>query len=182
MSIADCNKKISQAFHFTSTDLNLNKQGKIAESQKANVDKYRKGRVISLVAFGVMGGLFLLGLLAVGISTLFNPGDNTIRYAIMGALAVALLAMGGGAANFYIRSRDLISGSIGQAEGPAKRITREARDEDGYFGMVYFVKLGPKQFRLISEDQHNAFEEGENYRIYYVKGYPFDVILAIEAF
>ena len=48
--------------------------------------------------------------------------------------------------------------------------------------MVYFVKLGSKQFRLISEDQHNAFEEGENYRIYYVKGYPFDVILAIEAF
>jgi len=182
MSIGDRNKKLSQVFHFTSADLNLNKQGKIAESQKANVDKYRKGRVISLVAFGVMGGLFLLGLLAVGISTLFNPGDNTIRYAIMGALAVALLAMGGGAANFYIRSRDLISGSIGQAEGTAKRTSREARDEDGSYGIVYFVKLGSKQFRFISEEQHNAFEESENYRLYYVKAYPFDVILAIEAF
>jgi hypothetical protein len=182
MSIGDRNKKLSQVFHFTSADLNLNKQGKIAESQKANVDKYRKGRVISLVAFGVMGGLFLLGLLGVGISTLFNPGDNTIRYSIMGALAVALLAMGGGAANFYIRSRDLISGSISQAEGTAKRTSSEARDEDGSYGIVYFVKLGSKQFRFISEEQHNAFEESENYRLYYVKAYPFDVILAIEAF
>jgi Mn2+/Fe2+ NRAMP family transporter len=182
MSTGDRNQKLSQAFHFTSADLTLNKQGKIAESQKANVNKYRRGRVISLVAFAVMGGLFLLGLLGVGVSTLFNSGDNTIGYAIMGALAVALLAMGGGAAYFYFRSRDLISGLISQAVGAAKRISREARDEDGSFGMVYFVKLGSKQFRMISEEQHNAFEEGKNYRAYYVKAYPFDVILSLEGF
>ena len=178
MSIGYRNKKLSQVNHFTSADLNLNKQGKIAESQKANVDKNRKGRVISLVAFAVMGGLFLLGLLGVGISTLFNPGDNTIRYAIMGALGVALLLMGGSAINFYLRSRELISGKISQVEGQAEP-RKYTGDE---YGTAYHIKIGKKKFALKSEEEHDAFEEGADYRIYYVKGYPFDVILSIEAF
>lgn len=178
MSPGDRNQRLSQAFQFTSADLSLNKQGKIAESQKANVDKYRRGRVISLVAFAVMGGLFLLGLLGVGVSTLFNSGDNTIRFAIMGALGVALLLMGGSALNFYTRSRELISGKISQVEGPAEAM-KYTGDE---YGTAYHVKIGKKKFPLKSEEEHDAFEEGENYRMYYVKAYPFDVILSIEGF
>ncbi len=182
MSISDRNHKLAQAFHFTSAELTVNKQGNIAEGQKATLEKNRRGRMVSLIAFAVMAGLFLLGCVGVGIATLFKSGDKTIQLAIMGALGVMLLAMGGGAANFYLRSRDVISGIVSHAEGMAKRTSREWRDEGVSFGMVYFVKLGSKQFRLVSEEQYDAFEEGENYRIYYVKGYPLDVIFSVEAF
>ena len=125
-----------------------------------------------------MGGLFLLGVLGVGISTLFNPGDNTIRYAIMGALGVSLLLMGGSAINFYLRSRELISGKISQVEGPAEP-KQYTGDE---YGTAYQVKIGKKQFPLKSAEEHDDFEAGANYRINFVKGYPFDVILSIESF
>ena len=181
MSIRDRNVKLSQAFHFTSADLNLNKEGKIAESQQAKVEKFRRGRVISLAAFAVMGGLFLLGCLGVGVSTLFSSGDNTTRLAIMGALGVGLLAMGGGAANFYLRSRELLTGKLSSVEGPAEPIQREASVEDMGFGMAYFVKVAGKQFPLLNEEQYNSFEAGASHRIFYVKNYPLDVLLSVEA-
>jgi hypothetical protein len=126
------------------------------------VDQYRKGRVISLVGFAVMGGLFLLGLLGVGISTLSNPGDNTIRYAIMGALGVAVLLIGGSAINFYLRSRELISGKISQVEGPAEP-RKYTGDE---YGTAYQIKIRKKRFPLKSEQEHDAFEADADYRIY----------------
>ena len=178
MSISERNKKLAQAFQFSSADLTINKQGGIAESQQATVEKFRKGRRISLVAFAVTAGLFFLGLIGVGISTLFNQGDNAIRYAIMGALGFVILALAGSSVNFYLRSRELLSGQVSLAEGAARPIETAA----GEYGIAYFVKIGNKKLQLKSQAEHDAFDEGENYRLYFVKGYPLSVILSAEAY
>lgn len=70
---------------------------------------------------------------------------------------------------------------VSQMEGEAKPFTRTYDDEIIGRGTGWFVKLGSKDFRLLTAEQYAAFEEGANYRIYYLKNYPIDTILSVEA-
>jgi hypothetical protein len=71
-------------------------------------------------------------------------------------------------------------------EGTAKLSTRQYNADYGglaysNLGTGWFVKLGSKNFRLLTAEQYAVFEEGAAYRIYYVKNYPIDLILSAEA-
>jgi hypothetical protein len=101
-------------------------------------------------------------------------------------LGLALLFVIGGAANYYVRSRDLITGAIRVHEGTAHLFTRQytalyADIGGAVVGTGWFVKLDSREFRILKEPAFAALEEGQRYRVYYVKNYPIDVILSAEA-
>ncbi len=182
----DRNNSMTQAFKFTEGDLAMNRQGQIAESQQNALASSRRARMVSMIAYLVMLGLFLLVCVGVGISLLINQDGSTTRLAIMFAMAVAMLLVGAGALNYYLRSREVLAGKVSQMEGNAKLFTRQYPVSYGGLGYSnlgtgWFVKLGPKEFRLLTPEQYAAFQEGATYRIYYVKNYPIDVILSVEA-
>ena len=179
MSITERNAKLREVFKFTDADLLLNKQEKVSEAQGVTLKSYRQGRMISLVAFAVMLVVFALIFLGVGISMLVKSGGDIIRPAVLLATVVGMLLMAASAVNFFIRSGDILRGKVSQAQGTAKLYSHQYRDEYRYMGMGWFVKLGPKEFRISTADQYAALEEGANYRIFYVKGYPLDMLLAV---
>jgi hypothetical protein len=182
MSITERNIKLKEVFKYNDADLLLNKQEKVSDAQGATLKSYRQGRMISLIAFGVMFTLFALICAGVGIWMLVSPdGSLVIRLAILLATGFAILLMAASAANFFIRSGDILRGKVSQMQGVAKLYTRQYRDEYRSLGMGWFVKLDRKEFGLSTADQYATLEEGATYRIFYVKGYPLDMLLAIEA-
>ncbi len=181
MSKNDRNVTLAQVFKFSEAELQANRQGRVAAGQMKTLASSRNARLMSMIAYAVMLGLALLVCIGVGVSLLVDRGESTTRLAILFAMLVVMLALGGGAANYYFRSRDVLAGKVSRMEGPAKLFTREYRDEGMDLGTGWFVKLGSKEFRLLSAEQYAAFEESASYRIYYLKNYPLETILSVEA-
>jgi hypothetical protein len=181
MSVTERNINLKEVFKCTDADLLQNKQQKVSEAQSVLLKSYRQGRMISLIAFAVMFGLFTLICLGVGIWMLIGPDGGVTRFAILLAMGFIMLLIAASSLNFYIRSGDILTGKVSQMQGTAKLYTRQYRDEYRSLGMGWFVKLDRKEFRLLSADQYAALEEGAAYRIFYVKGYPLDMLLAVEA-
>jgi len=173
--------QLLQAFEFTEDDLNANRQGKMSSGQRDKLDSFRKARRMSLIAYAVMAGLLVLGCIGAGLYMAFTRQDPTIRMAVPLALGFATLLMLGGSANFYLRTRDVLNGTVSQAEGQARLFSRTYRDEDNITGTGWFLKLDGKEFRLVNEAQYQALEEGRSYRVYYVRGYPFNFMLSVDA-
>jgi hypothetical protein len=181
MSRIDRNAVLAQAFKFSEADLQSNRQGRVANSQMKTLASARNARLIAMIAYAVMLGLALLICIGVGISLLINREGSTTRLAIMFAMTMAMLLIGGGAANYYFRSRGVLAGKVSQMEGVAKLFTRTYDDETIGRVTVWHVELGSKDFRLLTAEQYAAFEEGLGDRIYYLKNYPIDTILSVEA-
>lgn len=182
MSTGERNQKLARAFQFTSADVLLNQQGKIADSQKLKLEMFRRGRVMGLAAFGIIGGIALLACIGASVWALFNADGGITRLAIPLGIGFVLLAMAAGAANFYVRSRELITGKVSRIEGPAKPVTREYGEMDfSSAGVSRVIRIGDREFPLVTEEQYNAFEEGAAYRAFYVKNYPMNVLLSVEA-
>jgi hypothetical protein len=186
MSVLGQNQKLAQAFGFSEGDLEMNRQGRIAESQSKKISSSRRARKVSLIFYAAVMLLSLLVGLGVALSTFFNRGDNTTRYVIAAALALVALIFAGAAANYYLRTRDVLRGRISQREGVARMHTRAyvtAYGDIGYttLGTGWFIKLDRHEFRVLSAEEYSGFEEGHKYRIYYVKNQPIDVILSAEA-
>ena len=183
MSITERNNKLKEVFKYSDADLLLNKQEKVSEGQRVTLKSYRQGRMISLIAFGVI--FVLLGLIfaGVGISLLVSPekSGSIIRPAILFATGVAMLLFAASALNFFIRSRDILTGKVSQKQGAVKLYTRQYRDEYRSLGMGRFVKIDKKEFGLQTAEQYASLEEGADYRIFYIRGYPLDMLLTVEA-
>lgn len=181
MSITERNSKLKEVFKYSDADMLLNKQEKISESQSATLKSYRQGRMIALIAFGVMFVLFALVFMGLGIWMLVNPGGDVRRLAILGAMGVISLVILASSANYFIRTRDILTGKVSQKQGAAKLYTRQYRDEYSSLGMGWFVKIDKKEFGLKNSEQYAALEEGADYRIFYIRGYPLDMLLTVEA-
>jgi hypothetical protein len=181
VSVADRNRKLREVLKFSDADLLLNQQEKVSESQKLGLNSFRQGRMISLIAFGVMFVVFTLVCVGIGISILVSPDGSVTRLAILLAMGFVMLLIAASAVNFFLRSRDVLTGKVSQMQGSAKLYTHQYRDEYRSLGMGWFVKIDRKEFRLSTAEQYGALEEGATYRIFYVKGYPLDVILSVEA-
>ncbi len=146
MSIPEQNQQLAGAFGFSEADLAVNRQGRIAESQSKKISSSRRARMISMIFYFAAMLLFLLAGVGVGVSMLFDRGDNTTRIAIVGAMAVATIIFGGAAINYYLRTRDVLSGRLSWREGTAKMHTRAYRTAYGDLGYTtlgigWFVKL-----------------------------------------
>jgi hypothetical protein len=186
MSIPEQNQRLARAFGFSEGDLEANRQGRIAASQSKKISSSRRARMISMIFYVAVMALSLLAAVGVAVSTLFNRGDNTTRFVIAGALALVMIIFAGAAISYYLRTRDVLSGRLSQREGVARLHTRAyttAYGDLGYttLGTGWFVKLDGREFRVLSAEEYAGFEEGQKYRIYYVRNSPIDVILSAEA-
>jgi hypothetical protein len=171
-------ERLASAFGFTEDDLAANRQGYLTPNQKKVIAETRRARgcgarlacIIMAVSFGFFVVAFIL---SGGLETPLSS-DALLAYAVAASAFIGIFL----AAMVYgrIRSRDLRTGKISVAEGPAHRRTKEYK-----FGAAFYVKIGRHRFQFAYPEQFNAFEEGTRYRVYYVKNPPIDTVLSVEA-
>ena len=125
MSITERNSKLKEVCKFSDADLLLNQQEKVSNNQQATLKSFRQGRMISLIAFGVMFVIFALVCVGIGLSMLVSPEGSVTRLAILLAMGFVMLLIAASAANFFIRSREVLTGKVSQMQGAAKLSTRQ---------------------------------------------------------
>jgi hypothetical protein len=63
------------------------------------------------------------------------------------------------------------------AEGEAQVLEKEARNRGSSY-MRYELRLNNRLFRFANHASIAHFEDGQNYRVYYIKYYPFPLMLS----
>ena len=173
----DPNDRLAGAFNFTADDVAANRQGYLTPAQKKVIAETRRARGCGAravyIAMGASVAIIVVAfVLAGGLRVPRSTGALTaFAVAISVFIGIFLAAM------IYdrVRSRDLRTGKISVAEGPAQRRTKEYK-----FGTAFYVKIGRRRFQLPHPKQFDAFDEGTYYRIYYVKNPPVHIILSVE--
>ncbi|UCE26057.1 MAG: hypothetical protein JSW52_06740 [Candidatus Coatesbacteria bacterium] len=173
----DTDNRLASVFNFTEDDLAANLQGYLTPTQKKVLAETRRARGCGArIAYIIMAGSVVIFVVAFvlggGLNAPLSTGALTAyAVAISVFIGIFLLSM----AYSRVLSRDLRTGKISVAEGPARRRTKEYR-----LGTAFFVKIGRRRFQLAYPEQFAAFDEGTYYRIYYVKNPPLHLILSIE--
>ncbi|MEP6478596.1 MAG: hypothetical protein ABJB03_04340 [Rhodoglobus sp.] len=164
---------LEMALGFTPEDLTSNRAGKLSPTQQVKMTKNRgRSQVINLV----MGGIFIVFLIVIGVVVL--PGLMAPQPANSSAIpAPIIIGVGAFVALIIVftvfRSRRKITGMDGavlSVEGVVKTRSGAFGDANQFAstGMVYRVKIGSKTFAVSTQAQVDAFDDGKTYRGYYV--------------
>ena len=78
-----------------------------------------------------------------------------------------------------INARDVRNKRISVAEGEAHVLEKEARTRQSHY-MRYELRLNGRLFRFANHASIAHFEDGQHYRVYYIKYYPFPLMLSAE--
>lgn len=175
----DPNDRLAGAFNFTADDLAANRQGYLTPAQKKVIAGTRRARGCgaraAYIAMGasiaiIVAAFVLTGGLEIPLSSEALPAYAVAISAFIGIFLAAIVYD-------RVRSRDLRTGKISVAEGPAQRRTKEYK-----FGTAFYVKIGRRRFQLTHPEQFDAFDECIRYRVYYVKNPPVHLIMSLETF
>jgi hypothetical protein len=174
-----------QRLGFTPDDLVANRTGSLTERQKLEVASrqriyVRNGRFVTLIMWLV----FVLLIVASQVVPLIS-GNKTMESFNheLPYIGLALLILSGivGFALLWgvISGRDLTSGKISSVEGKARvRIRRLPGRYRDYPRCE--VKISGRTFLLPDQNQFDAFMDGVDYRVFYVRYRPLHVILSAE--
>lgn len=173
----DPNDRLAEEFGFTANDLAANRQGYLTPAQKKVIAGTRRakgcGARAAYIAMGASVAIIVASFVLAGGLDIPLSSDALTAYAVATSFFIGIFL----AAIIYdrVRSRDLRTGKISVAEGPAQRRTKEYK-----FGTAFYVKIGRRRFQLPCPKQFDTFDEGTYYRIYYVKNPPIHIILSVE--
>ncbi len=160
------NQVLRETYHFSTSDLLANRQGRLSARQQARQQAIASGIKLSASSFGVvlLGtiGLFVLFSFGSGTTTSLNDPDFLIPIAMVGVIFTVILI----ASYFSLRKQiaATLSKTIQVAEGEIQHgqmHPNSARFE---------IKVGGHTIRLLTPFQLEAFKVGSAYRIYYLKG------------
>jgi hypothetical protein len=165
---------LEAAFDFTADDLAANRAGRLSTVQQGRMSTARtRGQATNLI----MGGVFLVLLVVIAIVVLpgaMAPQASGSSAIPPGFIVLGLVVVAGIIALTLLRSRrgiNRLTGAVFPVEGVAHTRARFFGDDSGVdTGMIYRVSIGGKTFVLINQQQVDAFEDGKDYRGYYVKG------------
>jgi hypothetical protein len=169
MSDHQLQQRLMRKLHFTESDLEANRQGRLSDRQKAFFQQSLDPRswwpytIYMLVAFA---GIFLYALFIDDIGE--NIRGDTTTLVIMGGMLVSPLLVHAGAAiwaRWYSSRMD--RWRVRAVEGEAKIV--ESEHEVVFVPLkAYRLKIGRKTFHL-SGPQASAFTNGAIYRVYFVR-------------
>jgi protein-S-isoprenylcysteine O-methyltransferase Ste14 len=169
------NRTLRDTFHFSSRDLLANRAGKLSERQKARQQAAGVSLKVGIAFFVVV----MLGSL--GIVFLFssvsgaNEGASSFDTMVTTGILIGVVAL--------ILVISLFSSSKHLAATKEKQI-QKAEGELGHGKIradaAYFeIKIGRTRIRLLTQEQLEAFQVGESYRVHFLPG-PVPTILSAE--
>ncbi len=171
-------------FDFTPEDLRLNRGGYLSQRQRSRLQSTaggivkvsRSGAVIALV-FVLFGLCMILAMYLQNASTraaLFSSPLNLLMLAgaVLLVLVIVVVAL------YWTRRQtsNLAQARLEAAEGPV-RLEQSFSVESGLTS--HYVFVGNQRFAF-AEDMSGIFHEGKNYRVYYVKSGPYQMIMSLE--
>jgi hypothetical protein len=176
---------------FTAEDVAANRQGMLTRQQEQTVDNAyqwrRQGRGKTLRFFmWWIPGILIVGFVIEALQSTKPFGEflsnqlPTIAFVV--ALLIFLFSLIAGLD--YWLSRDIRQRRISMAEGIAQTAEREMSSR-GFSYIEYQLRLKNgfgrgKYFRFANAASLAHFESGKSYRVYYVKFYPFPIVLSFE--
>jgi membrane protein implicated in regulation of membrane protease activity len=169
---------------FTEADLVSNRAGKLSPTQQAKMTKTKgQSQIVNLV----FGAIFLVMIVVIGVIVLpplLAPQPANSSAVPPGIIVLGLIFVVGVIAFTVLRSRRKLTrldGAVLMTEGEAK--TREGRAgiaDDTMNVNVYRLKVGSVTFPISTATQLRVFSDGQQYRVYYVKG-TLPIIVAAES-
>jgi hypothetical protein len=125
-------------------------------------------------------------LMVVGFIIEYNQSGKSLGEFLPRALPiVVLVGVGIGVlvliswAFTVMNARDARDKRISVVEGTAQVIEKEAKTRGSSY-MRYELRLGNRLFRFANHTSIAHFEDGQSYRVYYIKYYPFPLMLSAE--
>ncbi len=178
-------------FAYSEADLRANRQGMLTQDQFQIVEAVYQARQRGARQTLILFAIWIPLLVIIGGVIEYNQSGKSLGEFLPAALPVLLLIAGvmvvlmliSSAFTAFI-SRDARDKHISVAEGEAHVVERPAntRYERSmrYELVLRKGSLNKQQFRFANHVSVTHFEDGKSYRIYYIKYYPFPLMLSAE--
>jgi hypothetical protein len=172
---------------YSEADLEANRQGWLTQDQFEIVEAvYQVRRQMARQTYKLFA-LWIPLLLIVGIVIEYNQSGKSLGEFLPGALPIIALVGGLLALLMLIvwlftalNARDARDKRISVAEGEAYVTEKEAHTRGAGSYMRYELRLNGRLFRFANHESIAHFEGGKRYRVYYIKYYPFPLMLSAE--
>lgn len=169
--------KLEMVFDFDESDLLLNQDGRLSEKQLKLIEQTRRiGKIGGRFAFAAMfisiGGITAVGLYNVGFDLKNNPAPALIFIAFFCVVSLVFLFF------FWlgkVRS-ELKSGKISSVVGFARHKQKKLPRS---LGTAFYVTIGKVKFQVATKAQYEAIKPDVNYRFFYIKHPPTQIILSV---
>lgn len=171
---------------YSEADLEANRQGMLTQNQFEIVEAVYQARQRGARQTYKLFAIWIPLLMIVGFIIEYRQSGKSLGEFLPGALPIVVLVGAGmgvlvliSAAFGAINSRDARDKRVTVAEGEAHVLEKEARTKGSSY-MRYELRLGNRLFRFANHASIAHFEDGRSYRVYYIKFYPFPLMLSAE--
>lgn len=177
---------LATIFNFTPDDLRANRAGTLTPRQEELLENFLSGRqksilrmfIVYLVGFSLLIFISLLAPVALG-----NRELDSLIAKDLPIFVLVITTLCGIITFDWILDRwlmrDVTNKKMRKAEGIASVKSRVIPGGAEPY-TDYYLFLGQTRFHFSYPGQAQAFEDGQHYRIYYVKNYPVPFILSVE--
>jgi len=186
MTRSDYTSSYLPNFAYSEADVEANRQGMLTEDQFMIVESVYQARQQMARQTYKLFAIWIPLLVIVGIVIEYNQSGKSIADFLPSALPIVVLVGAGIGVLVLIswtftlmNARDARDKRISVAEGEAHVIEKEARTRGSTY-MRYELRLGNRLFRFANHASIAHFEDGKFYRVYYIKYYPFPLMLSAE--
>lgn len=183
---------LAEALSFTEEEIAANRSGRLSEAQRERMKSSRSRGRAGTVVMGVVVVAFIAVIAIVllpKLSIQTGPGSSTSVVAAIGALAFILVVMSISIRRTRRSLDKLVPAQVERIEGVTTTREHQIRGNVGdpssgmigYGGGVrYEVTIGNVRFFVRSKAVLDAFDDGRNYRGYYVGKWIMATLLSAE--
>ncbi|HEY4224465.1 MAG TPA: hypothetical protein VGM70_01460 [Pseudolysinimonas sp.] len=165
---------LQAALNFTDDDLVANRAGRLSPAQQTRMTKLQGQGQIGNIVFVIVFVVILVAIAAFVLPPLFAPQPANSSAVPPGIIVLVVVVVLGIIGLSFLRTRRRlrgVSGAVLTVEGEAKPSIRAAGNVDQLgVGIMFRVKVGSVTFAVQRPDQVSAFQDGADYKAYYVKG------------
>lgn len=178
-------------FAYTQADVEANRQGLLTPDQIYLVEAVYQARQRGARQTYLMFAIWIPVLIIIGIIIEYNQSGKSVTDFLPSTLPIVVAVSGGLALIMLlswifttINARDARNKRISVAEGEAKVIEQEARVKGSHYMRYELIlrqgAMRKQLFRFANHASIAHFEDGKTYRVYYIKYYPFPLMLSAE--
>ena len=178
-------------FSYTDADVEANRQGYLTQDQFEIVEMVYQARERGARQTYKLFAIWIPLLIIVGIVIEYTRSGKSLGEFLPNALPIVIVVGGGmgllvlaSAVFSSINARDARDKRISVAEGVAQVIEKSANSRytrSMRYELVLSRGAFKKQlFRFANHESIAHFEQGTSYRVYYIKYYPFPLMLSAE--
>ena len=171
---------------YSEADLEANRQGMLTQEQFQIVEAVYQTREGGACQTYKLFAIWIPLLVIVGFVIEYNQSGKSLGEFLPDALPIVVAVSAGMAALVLIsaafgkiNARDARDKRISVAEGKAQVLEKEARTKGSSY-MRYELRLGGRLFRFANHNSIAHFVDSQHYRVYYIKYYPFPLMLSAE--